>query len=117
MGYIGGNTEAVVQISMMNQNGYGNEIPDWMNAFDKPLLGFLDITDEGTDSGRLMHRVEDADYVFICDYFIPVVNGVKLTPENSRLMIDGEVYEVKAYDDPMRLHEHMEIYLEYLGGQ
>ena len=115
MSHIGGNTKAFIQISKINENSYGNETADWINAI--PLVGFLDMTDEGTNSRTLMHKVEDADYVFICDYFVPAVEGIKLSAENSRMLIDGEVYEVKLYDDPMRLHEHMEIYLKYLGGQ
>lgn len=117
MGSIGGNTEAVIQISEIVKNDYGNEIPRWSDAFDKPVTGFLDLISEGTNSRSLMHRVEDADYVFICDYFEPAAGGVKLNTENSRMIIEGEIYEVKLYDDPMRLHEHMEIYLKYLGGQ
>lgn len=117
MSLIGGNTEAAIQVSVIKQNDYGNEVADWSDAFDKPVMGFLDLVSEGTDSRSLMHRVEDADYVFICDYFEPIAGGIKLSTENSRIIIEGEVYEVKLYDDPMRLHEHMEIYLKYMGGQ
>lgn len=117
MSFIGGNVKAIVQISKVTQNSYGNDVANWSNAFDEPLIGFLDMVSEGTNSRNLLHRVEDADYVFICDFFEPLVDGVKLSTENSRMVIDGEIYEVKLYDDPMRLHEHMEIYLKYLGGQ
>ncbi len=117
MGSIGGNTAAVIQIGTFADNDYGNDVVKWENAFQEPVYGFLDMVNEGTNSRSLMHRVEDADYIFLCDYFLPAAGGVKLTAENSRVLIDGEVYEVKAYDDPMRMHEHMEIYLKYLGGQ
>ena len=33
------------------------------------------------------------------------------------MLINGEVYEVLLYDDPVQLHEHLEIYLKYVGGQ
>ncbi|MCI9463374.1 MAG: hypothetical protein HFI48_05735 [Lachnospiraceae bacterium] len=115
MSHIGGNTDATVQIGMVQLNDLGNEVTEWENAF--PIKGFLDLANEGTNSHNLMHRVEDADYIFLCNYFAPVVGKVKLTAENSRLIIAGEVYEVKVYDDPMNLHEHMEIYLKYMGGQ
>lgn len=117
MSFIGGNVEATVQISQVIQNRYGNDVDNWSNVFDKPLTGVLDMVSEGTNNKNLLHRVEDVDYVFICDFFDLLVDGVKLSTENSRMVIDGEVYEVKLYDDPMRLHEHMEIYLKYLGGQ
>ena len=114
---IGGNTEAVIQVSSVIRNDYGNEVTGWKDAFDRSVTGFLDLVGERTNSKSLLHRVEEADYVFICDYFDPVSGGVNLTAENSRIVIDGEIYEVKMYDDPMRLHEHMEIYLKYVGGQ
>lgn len=114
---IGGNTEAVIQVSSVTANDYGNEVTGWKDAFDRPVVGFLDLAGEGTNSKSLLRRVEEADYVFICDYFEPVSGGIRLTAENSRIVIDREIYEVKMYDDPMRLHEHMEIYLKYVGGQ
>lgn len=117
MSSIGGNTAAVIQIGTFENNDYGNDVVTWTEAFKEPVYGFLDMVNEGTNSRSLMHRVEDADYIFLCDYFVPVADGVRLTAENSRILIDGEVYEVKLYDNPMRLHEHMEIYLKYLGGQ
>lgn len=117
MSRIGGNTAAVIQIGIFEKNDYGNDVVRWVEVFKEPVYGFLDMVNEGTNSRRLMHRVEDADFIFLCDYFAPIADGVRLTAENSRILIDGEVYEVKLYDDPMRLHEHMEIYLKYLGGQ
>ena len=98
MGSIGGNTAAVIQIGTFADNDYGNDVVKWENAFQEPVYGFLDMVNEGTNSRSLMHRVEDADYIFLCDYFLPAAGGVKLTAENSRVLIDGEVYEVKAYD-------------------
>lgn len=117
MSSIGGNTAAIIQIGTFKNNDYGNDVVTWTEAFKEPVYGFLDMVNEDTNSRSLMHRVEDADYIFLCDYFVPISNGRRLTVENSRILIDGEVYEVKLYDDPMRLHEHMEIYLKYLGGQ
>lgn len=116
MSHISGDTEAVVQIRKVEPDEYVIDRPRWQDAFDKPLKGTLDLTDADTYKS-MRNRVEDSDYVFICDYFDPCVDGEKLTTENSRILIDGEVYEVRLYDDVMRLHEHMEIYLKYLGGQ
>lgn len=117
MGSIGGNVAAVLQVSTAVKNEFGNDVLSWKDAFPKPVYGFLDMVNEETNSSSLLHRVEDADYIFLCDYFLPAADGVRLTAENSRILIDGEEYEVKLYDDPMRRHEHLEIYLKYLGGQ
>jgi len=37
--------------------------------------------------------------------------------ENSRMIVNGGVYDVKLIDDPMGLHKQLEIYLKYTGGQ
>ena len=37
--------------------------------------------------------------------------------ENSRMVIDGQVYDIMLIDDPMGMHEQLEIYLKYTGGQ
>ncbi len=114
MGHINGNTKAVVQIREVETDEYKADRTRWKDAFS--VKGTLDLLDGGVNL-KMMSRTEDADYIFICDYFLPAYNGEKLTAENSRLLIEGEVYEVKLFDDPMRLHEHLEIYLKYLGGQ
>lgn len=116
MSHIEGNTKAYVQIRDVRPDEYGVDRENWKNAFPEPLSGVLDLT--GADTSRdMMKRVEDSDYIFLCDYFDLHVCGEKLTTENSRILIDGEIYEVRLYDDVMRMHEHMEIYLKYLGGQ
>ena len=116
MAHIEGTTKAWIQLRSVEPDEYALDRAVWSNAFPKPLCGVLDLT--GADvSHQLMKRVEDADYIFICDYRPLVVDGKKLSTENSRMLIDGEVYEVLLYDDPMQMHEHLEIYLKYVGGQ
>lgn len=114
MGHIGGSTKAIVQIKTVEKDEYQADRATWKDAFS--LSGVLDLLDGGVNL-KMMSRTGEADYIFICDYFVPVYNGEKLTAENSRFLIDGEVYEVKLFDDPMNLHGHQEIYLKYLGGQ
>jgi hypothetical protein len=36
---------------------------------------------------------------------------------NSRLVIGKQIYDIQAIDDPMNLHEHIEIYLKSLTGE
>ncbi len=114
MGHIGGNTKAAVQIKVVEKDEYQADRVRWKEVF--PISGALDLLDGGVNL-KMKSRIEDADYIFICGYFAPAYNGEELTAANSRILIDGEVYEVKLFDDPMRLHEHLEIYLKYLGGQ
>lgn len=116
MGHIEGNTQARIQIRSVEPDEYSLDRVVWKDVFPQPLTGVLDLT--GADvSHRLMKRVEDADYIFLCDHFDLKVEEKRLSTENSRMLIDGGVYEVLLYDDPMQMHEHLEIYLKYIGGQ
>lgn len=115
MGHIVGNVDALVQIRSVTQDEYKADRITWRDAFTIKN-GVLDLLDAGMNF-KMMRRIEDSDYIFLCSYFAPEFAGERLTTENSRLLIDGEIYEVKLFDDVMRLHEHMEIYLKYLGGQ
>ena len=47
---------------------------------------------------------------FICDYV-----ELNFTSENTRVVINSVVYEIMLIDDPMELHEQLEIYLKYTG--
>lgn len=116
MAHIEGTTKAWIQVRDVEPDEYQMDRAVWRDAFPEPLCGVLDLT--GADVSRqMMKRVEDADYIFLCDYRDLKVDGQKLTTENSRMVIDGEIYDVLLYDDPLRLHEHLEIYLKYVGGQ
>lgn len=113
---ITGNTQARVQVRTVGPDEYLMDREAWRDAFPRPLCGVLDLT--GADVSHMPgKRVEDADYMFLCDYTDLVVDGQRLDTENSRILIDGGIYEVLLYDDPMQMHEHLEIYLKYVGGQ
>lgn len=45
------------------------------------------------------------------------VEKVDVTSDNARMVVDGKVYEILLIDDPMNMHEHLEIYLRFIGGQ
>lgn len=42
---------------------------------------------------------------------------IDVTSENARMVVNGKVYEILLIDDPMELHQHLEIFLRYVGGQ
>lgn len=112
---IGGNTPAILQISRVTENEYGNEEVSWQQVI--LLHGWLDLISGNTNHSLLGKKIAECDYVYICVYFDPVIDGVEVNEENSRMIIHDKVYEVKLIDDPMGLHEQNEIYLKYLGGQ
>ena len=60
----------------------------------------------------------DTTHVFLCDHdkWTQAVQDAGVTGENSRLLINGNPYNVLYIDNPMELNEHMELYLQYVGG-
>lgn len=121
MGNIGGNRQAVIQIMHAAQNKIGEQEPIYIDAFTD-FTGWLDLS--AGDSRHLNYnaKIQESTHVFLCDYFDLCCRregqpDIKATPENSRMIVDGEVYEVMLYDDPMGMHEHLEIYLKYTGGR
>lgn len=117
---IGGNKEAVIQVKGITDNEIGENVPAWMNAF--PVRGWLDLLTGDSGSEKYNAKTQESTHVFLCDYFpLTFCKGeqkekMKITPENSRIVVEGEVYEVMLYDDPMELHEQLEIFLKYTGG-
>lgn len=139
MNRIGGNTTAIFQIKLSSgKNSIGENIDTWNNAVK--VKGFLDYNAGQNDVNQYSAKLQDTTHFFFCDYnaleavtdnwiwdtfnfdedFITIVEGeevsVKLTPENCRMVVNGKVYNVLLIDDPMGLHEHLEIYLQYVGG-
>lgn len=119
MGKIGGNINAIIQIQAVTKNKIGEDETKWVDAIPS-FKGWLDLSDE--DSGKVYGtKLQESTHMFLCDYF-PLVTqgekpGIEITPENSRMIVEGRVYDVLLYDDPMGMHEHFEIYLKYRGGQ
>lgn len=120
MGGIGGNTDVAIQVMAGERdNGIGQKIPLWETALE--VRGWLDLLEGSSSFSKQNAKIQESTHVFICDY-LPLEyragNGdaTEITPENSRMVVAGKVYGVMLYDDPMGLHGHLEIYLQYMGG-
>ncbi len=118
---IGGNKTIAIQVCGAGGNEIGEDAPAWEEAL--VLRGWLDLLAGDSNSTKFNAKMQESTHVFLCDYSPLLFNSgegsggqAKITPENSRIVIGGEVYEVKLYDDPMGLHEHLEIFLKYVGG-
>ena len=121
MAKIGGNTTAILQVQAgMTTNGI-ERIPIWVDAVD--FTGFIDL--QAGDSGRTTYnaKIQESTNVFVCDYKpIPAtleVDGeiVQVDLENARMVVNSQRYDVNLIDDPMELHDHLEIFLKFTGGQ
>lgn len=116
---IRGNKEAVIQVKDITNNEIGEDVPTWINAL--PVMGWLDLMTGDSGSEKYNAKMQESTNIFLCDYFPLVYSGdekeeIKITPGNSRIIVEGEIYEVTLYDDPMGLHEQLEIFLKFTGG-
>lgn len=105
---IGGNIKAVIQ----RKNGYtvnhiGERVPAWTD--DCQLTGWLDLS--GGDSRYTYDtKLQESTHIFIADY-----SPIDRTATDKRLKVNGVIYEVLLIDDPMELHQQLEIYLKFVG--
>lgn len=118
---IGGNISAIIQIAAVVQDEIGDDVTSWIPA--RPSFnGWLDLSSGDSPSVNFNAKIQESTHIFVCDYFplIYSVEGqpdVEITPENSRMIIDGKVYDVMLYDNPLQMNQQLEIYLKYVGGQ
>lgn len=109
---IGGNIIGTFQISTANKNEISEAVKSWEDI--QTIKGWLDW--QGGDSKYTTYnaKVQESTHVFIADY-VQLDNRIKA--ETSRMVIGGKVYDVLLIDDPMELHEQLEISLKFTGGQ
>lgn len=109
---IGGNTNGTIQVSTATKNEIGEGVKAWADV--QSLHGFLDLSSGETKYTTYNTKLQESSHLFICDY---VELDQRIKAENSRMMVNGQTYDIVMIDDPMGLHEHIEIYLRYTGGQ
>ncbi len=111
---IGGNLTGIIQQKTTVKNQINESVPVWTDKHR--LTGFLDLSSSasGGSSGytHFNAKIEESTHIFICDY-VPL----SVTAENSRMLINGETYDIQLIDNPMNLNYQLEIYLKYVGGQ
>jgi head-tail adaptor len=109
---IGGNTTATLQTkSTGTKNNIGEAAKTW--ALAKTLTGWLDLSSGDSKYTVYSAKIQESTHMFLCDY----QDLCNITAESSRLLVDGKVYDVLLIDDPMNLHQQLEIYLKFVGGQ
>lgn len=109
---IGGNTTAALQIRTTTKNEIGEAVKSWKTVDE--IKGFLDMSSGDSKYTTYNAKIQESTHVFISDWR---KLDAFVKAENSRLVINGEIYDVMLIDDPMGLHKQIEIYLQYRGGQ
>lgn len=109
MNSIGGNITAQIQVKKeVGKNRMGEKIMDWTTIHEPK--GFLDLSNGDSRYTTYNAKVQESTHIFLCDYF-----QIDKKVEDKRVLIDGQVYDLKFIDDPMGMHEHLEIFLASVG--
>jgi len=110
---IGGNTNlSIKELDSKNEsfdeNGAGISNYEMVAS----LFGWIDLI-TGDTKYDYKAKIEDSTHIFICDY----IDIGEIDLEEAKAEVSGEEYDIKYIDDPMGLHEQLEIYLKKVGGQ
>ena len=110
---IGGNVEAIIQTNMGDgYNEIGQQVPLWQDT--QRVKGFIDLSTGDSSHTAFNTKIQESTHVFISDY---VALDASIEAENSRMVVNGKRYDILLIDDPMEMHQQLEIYLKYTGGQ
>ena len=109
---IGGNITGQIQLYKTETNIIGEREKIWETVDD--ITGFLDLLTGDSKYTTYNAKIQESTHIFLADY---KELDSRIKAENSRMIINGKVYDIMAIDDPMELHKQLEIYLKYTGGQ
>lgn len=108
---INGNITATFQVKSSKKNIIGEKMPTWKNKLN--ILGWLDYASGSNELSKYNAKVQESTHIFLCDYDVKLN---EINAENSRCVINDNIYQVLMIDNPMQMNEHCEIYLKYVGG-
>lgn len=112
---IGGNTTLQLQTSTITENEIGEQVEAWNTV--QSITGWIDMMSADSSSTTFNAKLVEATDVFVSDYK-PIDESINPeNPDNVRAVVNGRVYDVKYIDDPMKLHQQLEIYLKYTGAK
>lgn len=111
---IGGNTTGIIQISKTETNEIGEQVRVWEDV--QTLTGWLDLNSGDSRYTTYSAKIQESTHLFICDY-VPL--DERINAGNSRMTIDGEIYDVTLIDNPMGMKSgsQLEIFLKFTGGR
>lgn len=108
---IGGNTTAQIQTCTIRKNAIGEGEKTWKPA--QNIIGFLDLSSGDSSYTTYDAKIQESTHVFISDWHSL---NASIRAENSRMIINNQIYDIKLIDDPMGLHKQLEFYLQHKGG-
>lgn len=134
---IGGNLTALVQVKDDGTKNIIGEVEhSWSCVVD--LYGWLDYSGGMNDYSTANAKIQETTHIFVCGFHsckglskkwvwnpFNLTNGIitadsgekiDVTSENGRMVIKDNIYDILLIDDPMDMHQHLEIYLKYVGS-
>ena len=111
---IGGNIKATIQVFTTSNNEIGEQVQTWDDT--QTIKGWLDLSSGDSKYTTFNAKIQESTHVFIADY-VKLSDGIQA--ENSRMTINGKVYDILLIDNPMELGSgsQLEFYLKFTGGQ
>lgn len=110
---IGGNVQATLQVCVgYRMPSNGEQPPNWNNL--AALTGWLDLQ-TGDSKYTYGAKLQESTHIFLCDYVDLYAQRDHFRKSNKRLVVNGVTYDVLLIDDPMELHQQLEIYLRMVG--
>lgn len=108
---IGGNTEALIQVSSITSNAIGEQVKQWQDV--QRIKGWLDLSGGETRYTTFNAKIQESSHVFVADY-VPL--DKRIEAETARAIIASKQYDITLIDNPMGLNAQLEIHLKYTGG-
>lgn len=103
---IGGNSVLTIyERTVSAKNSIGERTTEWTEK--ETITGYLDLQSGSADSARNT-KIQSATHVFISDYFL--LNYLNV--HDLKAKVGAREFDVLYIDDPMMMHNHLEIYLE-----
>ena len=111
---IGGNINAIIQVYTAAKNEIGENVQTWADV--QTIKGWLDLQAGDSKYATFHAKIQESTHIFIADY---VSLDSRIKAENSRMVINGNRYDILLIDNPMEMGvgSQLEIYLKFTGGQ
>lgn len=108
---VGGNLNATIQIKTLTENDIGEKVAEWTTHIES-VKGWLDLASGSSTNQNHKTKTEESTHYWICD-FDSRLRELNIT--QCRFVCRNQIYEIKHIDDPMELHDHLEISLKLVG--
>ena len=111
---IGGNITAKIQVFTTAKNEIGEQVQTWTDV--QSIKGWLDLSGGDSKYTTFNAKIQESTHIFIAD-FVALASSIKA--ENSRMVINGNRYDILLIDNPMEMGSgsQLEFYLKFTGGQ